>query len=208
MRPDDDVDLLRELALALARRARQQRARHAELLAEVGDREEVLLGERLGRRHQRALAAVLDRAEERVERDDRLARPDVALKQALHRSRAREVAVDLADRLLLVRRERERERLAVARDQLARLAERRCERPLALGRAPRDADLQQEQLLEGEPPPSHFRFLAGRRMVHDRECVGLQRQLLAHAHVGGQRVVDVMGVRQRCARRARGSSSA
>ena len=35
-------------------------------------------------------------------------------------------------------------------------------------------------------------------MVHDRECVRLERQPLAHAHVDGQRVVDVMGVRQRC----------
>ena len=79
------------------------------------DREEVLLGERLGRRHQRALAARLDRAQERVERDDRLAGADVALEQALHRRRAREVGVDLGDRLLLVLGQLERQRGAVAR---------------------------------------------------------------------------------------------
>ena len=119
---------------ALARRAREQRAADAELEAEVGDRQEVLLSEGFGGSHERALAPALDRAQERVERDDRLARADVALQQPLHRDGAREVAVDLADRLLLVRRERERQRLAVAADQVARLAERRRERPLPLGR--------------------------------------------------------------------------
>ena len=120
--------------------------------------EEVLLGERLGRRHQRALAAVLDRAQQRVERDDRLARADVALQQPLHRHRALEVGVDLARRLLLVRRERERQRLAVALDQLAGRAERRRERALALGGAARDADLEQQQLLEREPLPARLRL--------------------------------------------------
>ena len=123
VRADHDVDLLRELALSFPRRTRQQRARHAELLAEIGDREEVLLGERLGRRHQRALPAVLDRTQERVERNDGLARADVALQQALHRRGSREIAVDLPDRLLLIRRERERQRLAVALDQVAGIAE-------------------------------------------------------------------------------------
>ena len=77
-------------------RAGDERAADAELHADALDREEVLLGERLGRRHQRALASRLDRAQERVERDHRLAGADVALEQPLHRRRAREVGVDLA----------------------------------------------------------------------------------------------------------------
>ena len=103
-------------AVAAASRARlpaelvSSPTRDAELAAELLDREEVLLGERLRRRHQRALVAALDRAQERVERDDRLPRPDVALEQPLHRHRAREVAVDLGDRLLLVLGELERQR--------------------------------------------------------------------------------------------------
>ena len=48
------------------------------------DREEVLLGERLRRRHERPLAPALDRAEERVQRDDGLPRSDVALQEPLH----------------------------------------------------------------------------------------------------------------------------
>ena len=103
-------------AFPLARRAREQRAAHAELETEVGDREEVLLGERLGRCHERALARALDGAQERVECDDRLPGADVALQEPLHRDGARQVAVELANRLLLVRRERERQRLAIAVD--------------------------------------------------------------------------------------------
>ena len=118
------------LALALARRAREQRAADAELEAEIRRREKVLLSEGFSRRHQRPLTAALDGAQERVQRDDRLAGADVSLQEPLHRDGAREVAVDLADRLLLVRRQRERQRLAVAVDEVAGLAERRSERPL------------------------------------------------------------------------------
>ena len=73
-------------------RAGHERAADAELGADALDRQEVLLGERLGRRHQRALAPDLDRPQERVERDDRLAGAHVALEQPLHRRRPREVA--------------------------------------------------------------------------------------------------------------------
>ena len=109
VRPDHDVGAERRLPLALARRAREQRAADAELEAEVRDREKVLLSEGFSRRHERPLTAALDGAQERVEGDDRLARADVSLQEPLHRDGAREVAVDLADRLLLVRRERERQ---------------------------------------------------------------------------------------------------
>src|SRR3954452_4038606 len=64
-----------------AKRAGEQDAAHSELRAERPDREEVLLGQRLRRRHQRALPALVDGAQERVERDDGLARSDVALQQ-------------------------------------------------------------------------------------------------------------------------------
>ena len=67
----------------------------------------MLFRQRLRRRHQRALAPVLDRTQQRVERDDGLARADVALQQPLHGNRAGEIDVDLAHRLLLVHRQRE-----------------------------------------------------------------------------------------------------
>ena len=97
VRADDDV---RERRVGRLRRAGHERAGDAELRADALDREEVLLGERLGRCHQRALTAGLDRAQERVERDDGLAGADVALEQPLHRGRAGEIGIELGDRRL------------------------------------------------------------------------------------------------------------
>ena len=168
----------------------------------------MLFGERLGGGHERALAAVLDRAQKRVERDHGLAGADVALQEALHRSRALEVGVDLADDLLLIRRQRERQHLAVALDQLAGSAERRCERALALGRPPRDPDLQQEQLLEREPLPARLRLVLGLRVVDHEERVPFQRQALAIAQIGGQRVEVVGDVPERVRDERRGAASA
>ena len=95
VRADGEVGgAVRQLGADLLRtdRAGQQHRAHAERRAERLDRQEVLLGQGFGRRHQRSLPAGLDRAQECVERDDRLAGADVALQQALHRHRLREVA--------------------------------------------------------------------------------------------------------------------
>ena len=120
MRPDDDLRIARRdqlpdhRVLLRAQRARQQRDTDTERSAQLVDREEVLLGQRLGRRHQRALTPQLDRAEQRVQCDDGLPRPDLALEETLHRERPVEVGVDLGHRAFLIRGERERERRAVA----------------------------------------------------------------------------------------------
>ena len=58
-------------------------------LGERRERVEVLAGEDLGRRHQRRLAAGLDRGEHGEQRDQRLAGADVALQQAVHPQRPR-----------------------------------------------------------------------------------------------------------------------
>ena len=162
VRADDDVRLAADLRLD---RAGDERAADAELHAEALDREEVLLGERLGRRHQRALPSRLDRPQQRVERDHRLARADVALEQALHRRRPGQVGVELGDRLLLVLGQHERERAAVARDQLARRRQRRGDLLLALGRAARERELEHEQLVEREPLPPLLRLGERARLV-------------------------------------------
>ena len=104
--------------------SRTQRTRRAR--EEILDGEQVLLGERLRRRHQRALVARLDRAEERVQRDDGLAGADVALEQALHRPLGRKVGIDLRDRAFLVLGQRNGS-VAVALDQRRR--ERRAAAP-------------------------------------------------------------------------------
>ena len=64
----------------------------------MGSTVKKLLGQRLRRRHQRALLAGFDRAQERVEGDDGLPEPTSPLEQPLHRPLAREVSVDLRDR--------------------------------------------------------------------------------------------------------------
>src|SRR5207247_7990050 len=64
-------------------RAREERNLDAELPARLLEGQEVLLGERLGRGHERAFPAGLDRAQKRGERDDGLAGADLSLEQAL-----------------------------------------------------------------------------------------------------------------------------
>ena len=126
MRPDDDLRITRgdqladDSVLLRPQRARQQRDADAEGRAQLVDREEVLLGERLGRRHQRALPPHLDRAEQRMQRDDRLPGSDLSLEEPLHGDGPVEIRVDLRHRALLVRSEGERERRPITRDELAR----------------------------------------------------------------------------------------
>ena len=144
---DDDLrvaggdELPRRGVLLRPQRARQEGHPDAERRAELVDRQEVLLGERLRRRHERALATGLHGAKERMKGDDRLPRTHLSLEESLHGDRAREVGVELGHRPLLIGRQRERERRAVAVDQLSRLAQRlaptraRAPRPYAQARA-------------------------------------------------------------------------
>ncbi len=82
----------------------QQRSglRNHEPVEQASHRELVLLGEHLGRRHERALVAALHRDQQRGERHDRLPRPDLALQEAVHRRRRGHVARDVAHDALLV----------------------------------------------------------------------------------------------------------
>ena len=194
VRADRDLHVARgdQLAhvgvLLRAERARQQRHPHAELGADSLDREEVLLGEHLGRRHQRALPSRLDGPQQRRERDDGLAGADVALEQPLHRRRPRQVAVDLGNRLLLRVGERERQHLAVPVEELAGRRKRLRDEPLALRRPARERELEDEELVEGEPPPALLRLLRRARVVHRDERVGPERQPLGDGERRGQRV--------------------
>ncbi len=153
----------------------------------------MLLGERLGRRHQRALIAVLDRAQQRVQRDDGLARPDLAHQQPLHRARLREVAVELRERPLLVAGQRERQhRLEPAGGQLALAVEHR--RGGVLAPAPAAAQqrqLHQQQLVEREPAPALLLVCVARREVCRRERAAAVGQALAGSQPRGQRLDHV-----------------
>ena len=154
----------------------------------------MLLGKRLGRRHQRALLAGLDRAQQRIERDDGLPGADLALEQALHRRRLGEIGVDLLDRPLLVGRQLERKELAIARDELARLVERGSLLLLALMAPPCEPYLEDEQLVEREPAPSALRLLQVAGPVQDRERIGSKRQPRRGLQSGRQRIGVIAGV--------------
>ena len=70
----------------------------------------VLTGENLGWRHQRRLAAALDRGQHRDQRDDRLAAADIPLEQPHHAPRLRHFRRDLGDRETLRAGQRKAER--------------------------------------------------------------------------------------------------
>ena len=130
------------------------------------------------------MLACLDRTQQGVKRDDGLAGSDLALKEPLHRHAALEVGVELGDRALLVLGELERQHAAVAPDELAGWAERRCDLGLALPAPPRQPDLQEEQLVESEPAPPHFRLTERARPVQRPECVDALGQSLVLLQVG------------------------
>ncbi len=77
----------------------------------LGERLEVLLDEQRRRHEHRDLLAVLDRLERGAHGDLGLAEADVAREQPVHRDRLLHVGLDLVDRLQLVGRLGERERL-------------------------------------------------------------------------------------------------
>ena len=107
MRADGDVDCpfrqrgeggaaLRRLVAAGYQRDAQARA--------LGQRSHplvMLAGENLGRRHHRRLSSRFDHVGHRQERDDGLARADVALQQSQHALLGLEVGTDVVDRLQL-----------------------------------------------------------------------------------------------------------
>ena len=185
VRPHDDLRLpaLDRIAnLLRAHRPGQQDAPDAESAAERLEREKVLLSEGFCGCHQRSLPAVLDRAQECVERDDRLARADVALQQPLHRDGAHEVAVDLADRPFLMLGQRERQLLPVARDEVAGAVEGDGDR-VVVARV-RDDELQGKELVECKPPPCLLRLRLRLGEVNREQRVAAERQL----ELGRQRV--------------------
>ena len=184
--------------LLCARAPGQEQGPHPELRADPLDREEMLLRERLGRRHQRALTPGLDGPKKGVERDRGLAGADVPLEQPLHRSRLRQVGVDLRDGALLILGQRERQRRPVARDQLAG----RTERPsgLALDPGAKHRELQRHELVEREPLACGLSLVEVGGEVHRPERIATRGPLL----LDRERVEHIVRVQlERRARRAR-----
>ena len=118
----------------------------------------MLVGERLGGRHQRGLEARLDGAQHRVQGDHGLARAHFPHQQPLHRPCGHQVGVDLLDRAPLIAGELEGQRPKPALDQLAGRAEGDAW-PVDLATLPasRERRLVQEELLEREPVAGSLR---------------------------------------------------
>ena len=147
---DDDVRVLRRLGL---HRPGDERAADVGLGADALDREEVLLRQRLGRRHQRPAARPRPRGgacRGRRPSCPSRRRPAVAVASASSgRGRGR-----AGDRRLLVLGQLERENSPVAVDQLPGLGQRDRDLVLPLGGSAGESELEHEQLAEGEPLPS------------------------------------------------------
>ncbi len=161
--------------------AREPRHRDAERLEPRAQLARVLLREDFGGRHQRGLVAGVDRLRGGQRRDHRLAAADVALQQALHRVREREVARDLVDDARLRARQRERQRGIEPGGQrigIARGATRhrgRRARAALLVRA-LERQLLREQFLELDARPRRM------RTVHQRGFVGIDARVVQDAH--------------------------
>ena len=199
VRADDQGELAAgELAQQVGPPARRGRAgeqpkRYGLVAEQALQRRKVLFGERLGRRHQRRLLVLVDGAQHRVERHDRLAAADLAHQQPLHRDRLGQVGRDLLDRPPLVACELEGERLlepARAHRPAPAQADRACSRPAQVA-ASQEQQLRQQQLIEGEPRPARGGILAITREVHRRKRARSLGQRLARAQRRGQELDDV-----------------
>ncbi len=199
---------IRDMASAargLGHRAGEQRdrgavgvaAEHAaagEVAEHRGDRAVVLLGEHLGRREQRGLAAGVDDAEHGAQRDDGLAGADLALEQAVHRVRLREVVLDLARRPRAGRRSA---RTAAARRTRSSsgpaagpgLGAQGTQRRAAAG----EHDLGDQRLLEAEAAMADTDLLRSRRARAPRsKAVRASTTSYAVAHAVGEQLGHVV----------------
>ena len=166
--PDDDRRLprgdqvVRVRPVARIQRAGQQQHIHADTLEQRPDGVPVLPGQQVGRREQRTLEAGLGRGGQRIRSDRRLARAHVALEQPEHGRRTGKVGTDRVDGRRLVRGQLDRPAdLSRQRDHqrgtdrlVGRVVDGDGRRSVgAAGAPPGDhAELEREQLVEGQPP--------------------------------------------------------
>src|SRR3954463_12714093 len=95
-------DVAADLALAVVlKRAGEKHNSVSRRFKDAARRKIMLLGENLGRRHQRNLVSVLDGDNRGLECDERFARAYVALKQAAHRERLLHIGSDFFQRTFL-----------------------------------------------------------------------------------------------------------
>jgi hypothetical protein len=195
--PHGDVDLPRGDPLErLASRARRQTALELEQLhPRVGqvapERGVVLLGEDLGRGHERGLPATRHRGQDRVDGHRRLPGPDVALEEAVHRARGPHVGRDLLDAALLRSGEREGIQAPDPRVDPGVDPERDPGLPPPPPLAPQGQhELQEEELVVLEPALRGGEVLPGLREVDELESPAERQEAARPAEVVGERVLD------------------
>ena len=161
VRPDDHLDLARRESGEDLLRARTGDARGEKRVPRPAaceqrrERPVVLLRQKLGRRHERGLRARGDRDARRERGDDGLSRPDIALEQARHRHRPREVRADLSRTPRSWSAVSVNGSAAIQRvDRRVVGAQRQSLRLFRPARAPlAERELQHEELVERETPP-------------------------------------------------------
>ena len=147
----------------------------------------VLFGEHLGGRHERALVPTLDGDQEGGHRHHRLAGPDIALEESVHRVTRGEIGVDLGERPLLGAGQREREGIVEAADEgTAEVMDDATGRPFQLALAGDEYRLDPEQFVEGESTtggvlgPHRLRLMDGADRLRAVDEVESVEDLLGH----------------------------
>ncbi len=155
----------------------------------------MLLGQGLGRRHQRPLMTVLDGAEQRVQGNHRLARADLTHEQPLHRARTAEILIQDGDRRLLVAGQRERQhRREPPRRELPFPGQGHgVSAPAALPATAQESQLDEQKLLEGQAPaPQGLLSISGE--VHRGHGATALGQPLVGPQPRGQWLTDMLEV--------------
>ena len=141
------------------------------------------------------LVAGLHGGQERHHGHDRLAGADVALQEAVHRDRAGQVRPDLGPDALLRRREGEGQAREEPRRRARRAGARATPRLAGLPPAPeRQADLEHEEVLEGEPAAGRLHVLEPLREVDGPVRRGHRQEVSPPAQLVGQDVGSLVGV--------------
>ena len=149
----------------------------------------MLLGEDLRRGHERGLVTGFDGQEHGAEGDQRFTRADVAVEQAVHGARRREVGADFRDRALLRAGQWEGEGGVQAAHQVVGRAVDRSRLRDLFRPFGRNAELHGEELTEHEVPPRLFQVLRTVGKMNLAPGPGPRRGIQGGWHQGFHRIV-------------------
>ena len=156
---------------------------------------QMLLGEDLGGSHERPLEPALHGREQGAEGNDGLARPDVALEQAVHGVALGQIGPDLLDDPLLSLGQRERQAPPEPLHQIPVHGMAQTGRVLLqMALPPHQLELHAQELVEHEPAASLHRLAHGLGPVDPMQRGGAVDETEAVPHLSGHRVSDSPGL--------------